>query len=133
MSDPREVSPRCHQRLRRTDFAMARGDYVCVFYADHDGMHLGRMMREDTGEIVPGGEVIRWGTPGELAMEAALMMLAGPSDLWSVHPALPCPLEETFCGCELAARCDVTMPSGDTSDKEDRSVKNDGAHRAAGP
>lgn len=79
MSDPREVPPRCHQRLRRADF-IARGDYVCVFYADHDGMHFGRMMREETGEIIPDGEVIRWGSPYDLEAEVALMVPSSKED-----------------------------------------------------
>lgn len=131
MSDPREVSSRCHQCLEPIDKLM-RWTSVCTFREGHTGMHSGKAI-DQYGEIRGEGEAIRWGSEAELVMEAALMMLAGPSDLWIVHPALPCPLEGTYCGCELAARCDVTMPSGDTSNKEDRSVKSDRAERAAGP
>jgi hypothetical protein len=72
MSDPREVAPRCHQRLEPVDKFM-RWTYVCTFHEGHTGMHSGKPMRQESGEIITDGEIIRWGSPGELATEVALM------------------------------------------------------------
>lgn len=68
MSDPREVPPRCHQRLEPIDRLM-RVTWICTFLEGHTGMHSGKLMSHDSGQIRDDGEVIRWGTPAELDAE----------------------------------------------------------------
>lgn len=137
MSDPREVSPRCHQRLEPAD-RLGRVSYVCTFHDGHPGMHSGRSLNPNTGEISGAGEVIRWGSEGELIAEAATIVTTHDlaTDVLARDALARAWDEGAWAGASYRVRPVLDYeanPYRAAGNKEDRSVKAPAEREAESP